>query len=43
MSGKITIDGFNGTGKTTLASSLAKELGYTYISMGVSLEVYHMK
>ncbi len=35
MSNKITIDGFNGTGKTTLAETLAKELNYTYISMGV--------
>ena len=32
---KITIDGFNGTGKTTLAKNLAKELGYTYVSMGM--------
>lgn len=32
---KITIDGFNGTGKTTLAKNLAKQLGYTYVSMGM--------
>lgn len=32
---KITIDGFNGTGKTTLAKNLAKKLGCTYVSMGM--------
>ena len=32
---KITIDGFNGTGKTTLAKSLAKKLNFTYVSMGM--------
>lgn len=32
---KITIDGFNGTGKTTLAKRLASQLDYTYVSMGM--------
>lgn len=35
MSKKITIDGFNGTGKTTLAKALAKKLDFTYISTGI--------
>lgn len=35
MSKQITIDGFNGTGKTTLARSLAQKLDYTYISTGI--------
>ena len=35
MANKITIDGFNGTGKSTLAKNMAKELNYTYISTGV--------
>lgn len=35
MSNKITIDGFNGTGKTTLARQLASELNYIYISTGM--------
>lgn len=35
MSKKITIDGFNGTGKTTLAKALAKRLDFTYISTGI--------
>lgn len=32
---KITIDGFNGTGKTTLARNLAENLDFTYVSMGM--------
>ena len=35
MSKKITIDGFNGTGKTTLAKALAKRLDFTYMSTGI--------
>lgn len=35
MSKKITIDGFNGTGKTTLAKVLAKRLDFTYMSTGI--------
>lgn len=35
MSKQITIDGFNGTGKTTLARSLAQKLDYTHISTGI--------
>ncbi len=35
MSKKITIDGFNGTGKKTLAKELAKRLGFTYMSTGI--------
>lgn len=35
MSKNITIDGFNGTGKTTLAKALAKRLGFTYMSTGI--------
>lgn len=35
MSKKITIDGFNGTGKTTLAKALAKRLNFTYMSTGI--------
>ena len=34
MSKKITIDGFNGTGKTTLAKALAKRLDFTYMITG---------
>ncbi|MBQ9791556.1 MAG: (d)CMP kinase [Clostridia bacterium] len=35
MANQITIDGFNGTGKSTLAKNMAKELNYTYVSTGV--------
>lgn len=35
MSKQITIDGFNGTGKTTLARSLSQRLDYIYISTGI--------
>ena len=34
MSKKITINGFNETGKTTLAKALAKTLDFTYMITG---------
>ena len=38
----ITIDGLDGAGKSTLAKSLSKKLGYEYIDKPYN-EIYHIQ